>query len=225
MDTEFFDAKGLVILEKNYLEVYTYDKWNGNEIPEFHEGEQFVPDTLNMEAGKTTAPKLLTESDLISLMEKNEIGTDATIAEHIQKVIDRKYVYKESQYFKPLTLGTALVLGYNQVGLEDSLSKPQLRRSMEADLKEICSGNKTFDQVRRRSLAQYRDMFDMLKCNFSRIEQSMQTNFNLQDDRSHGGSGSSGSGSRGRGGGRGRGRGRGNNTTARGRGSRRGRGT
>ncbi|KAI7896848.1 DNA topoisomerase [Mucor mucedo] len=234
MDTEFFDAKGLVILEKNYLEVYTYDKWSGNEIPEFHEGDQFVPDSLNMEAGKTTAPKFLTESDLIGLMEKNEIGTDATIAEHIQKVIDRKYVYKEGTYFKPLTLGTALVLGYNQVGLEASLSKPQLRRSMEADLKEICNGNKTFEQVRRNSLAQYREMFDILKVNFSRIEQSMRTNFNMQDDRSHGGSGTSrnhGNGNRGAGRGRGtdsaptRGRG-GTRARARGRGrGQRGRGT
>lgn len=212
MDTEFFDVKGLVILERNYLQVYTYDKWSGNEIPEFNEGDKFVPDSLNMEPGKTTAPKLLTESDLIGLMEKNEIGTDATIAEHIQKILDRKYVYKENQYFKPLTLGTALVLGYNQVGLEFSLSKPQLRRSMEADLKEICNGNKTFEQVRRSALTQYLDMFTLLKSNFSRIEQSMQANFNERDDIIHGGSGSGGGGffnsDRGGRGGRGRGRGR-----------------
>ncbi|KAI8646254.1 DNA topoisomerase [Parasitella parasitica] len=130
MDTEYFDAKGLVILERNYLEVYTYDRWTGNQIPDFVEGDEFIPDTLKVESGHTTAPQLLTEPDLISMMEKNEIGTDATIADHIQKIIDRKYVYKENQYFKPLTLGIALILGYDQIGFETSLSKPFLRRKV-----------------------------------------------------------------------------------------------
>ncbi|KAI8047444.1 DNA topoisomerase [Gilbertella persicaria] len=128
MDTEYFDTKGLVILERNYLEVYPYDKWSGNEIPEFQEGHEFVPDTLEMMSGQTSPPRLLTETDLISMMEKNEIGTDATIAEHIQKILDREYVYKENQYFKPLTLGIALIKGYDQIGFESSLSKPFLRR-------------------------------------------------------------------------------------------------
>lgn len=128
MGTEFFDAKGLVILERNFLDVYPYDKWAGREIPEFQEGYEFVPDTLEMVDGQTTAPKLLTEPDLISMMEKNEIGTDATIADHIQTIIDRRYVYKENQYFKPLTLGIALIKGYEQIGLDLSLSKPLLRK-------------------------------------------------------------------------------------------------
>lgn len=130
MDTEYFDAKGLVILERNFLEVYPYDKWNGNEIPDFVEGDEFIPNTLKFESGHTSAPQLLTETDLISMMEKNEIGTDATIADHIQTVIDRHYIFKENQYFKPLTLGIALILGYDQIGFESSLSKPFLRRQV-----------------------------------------------------------------------------------------------
>lgn len=135
MDTEHFDAKGLVILEKNYLEVYIYDNWTGNQIPEFQEGDEFIPDTLEMQSGHTTAPRFLTEPDLIGMMEKNEIGTDATIADHIQKILDREYVFKENQYFKPLTLGIALTVGYDKIGLESSLSKPFLRR--QAGTKKI----------------------------------------------------------------------------------------
>ncbi|KAI9482671.1 MAG: DNA topoisomerase [Benjaminiella poitrasii] len=130
MDTEYFDTKGLMILERNFLEVYPYDKWKGNVIPEFHEGDEFIPDQLEMQEGKTSPPRLLTETDLIGMMEKNEIGTDATIAEHIQKILDREYVYKENQYFKPLTLGIALIVGYDKIGLESSLSKPFLRRQV-----------------------------------------------------------------------------------------------
>ncbi|KAI9488155.1 DNA topoisomerase [Zychaea mexicana] len=127
---EMFDAKGLIIAERNYLEVYTYDKWSTHVLPNFQENEQFMPSVLQLNSGKTEPPKLLTEYDLISLMEKNEIGTDATIAEHIKKICDRRYVYKDGQYFNPSTLGIALVLGYDEIGFETSLSKPFLRREV-----------------------------------------------------------------------------------------------
>lgn len=48
-----------------------------------------------MYKGTTSPPNLLTEEELVTLMDKNGIGTDATIAEHIKKVIDREYVKVE----------------------------------------------------------------------------------------------------------------------------------
>ena len=41
---------------------------------------------MMLEEGKTKPPNLLSESELISLMDKNGIGTDATIAEHIKTI-------------------------------------------------------------------------------------------------------------------------------------------
>jgi DNA topoisomerase-3 len=49
-----------------------------------------------MQQGKTTAPKHLTESDLITLMDKHGIGTDATIHEHIKNVRLRGYIIKKN---------------------------------------------------------------------------------------------------------------------------------
>ena len=42
---------------------------------------------MTLKNGKTQPPKLLSESDLISTMDQNKIGTDATIHEHIEKII------------------------------------------------------------------------------------------------------------------------------------------
>jgi DNA topoisomerase-3 len=143
---------GLIIRERNYLDVYIYDKWNGNHLPDFEVGERFMPDELELREGATTQPDLLTEADLVSLMDKNGIGplsppfptsllvltpsrpvgTDATIAEHIAKIIDREYVFKQRdgqvERLVPSTLGIGLVKAYDQVGLDNSLSKPHLRR-------------------------------------------------------------------------------------------------
>ena len=60
------------------------------------------------------------------------LGTDATIADHIKKILDREYAVKMPDgggeaVFKPSTLGIALVEGYDRIGFEMSLSKPLLR--------------------------------------------------------------------------------------------------
>jgi DNA topoisomerase III len=50
---------------------------------------------LQMIDGETKPPTLLSESDLISKMDQNGIGTDATIHEHIKTVQERNYAYKQ----------------------------------------------------------------------------------------------------------------------------------
>ncbi len=90
---ESFHAHGVVVLERNYLEVYVYDKWTGSvQLPKFTVGEMFEPTEALMTEGKTAPPNYLTEADLIALMDANGIGTDATMAEHIQKIQERDYV-------------------------------------------------------------------------------------------------------------------------------------
>lgn len=90
---ELFSAHGVIVLERNYLDVYIYEKWNDTaELPKFTVGEQFEPTEAMMTEGKTGPPSYLTEADLIALMDANGIGTDATMAEHIQKIQQREYV-------------------------------------------------------------------------------------------------------------------------------------
>lgn len=62
-------------MERNYLDVYTYDKWTGKHLPNFEEGQEFMPTVCELRDGTTTAPSYLTEADLVSLMDKNGIGT------------------------------------------------------------------------------------------------------------------------------------------------------
>ena len=104
--------KRLVIEDKGYLEIYPFDYWNNSYLPDFIEGENILPYSLNMEKGVTTPPNFLTESELIGLMDKNGIGTDATIHEHIKHIQDRGYAKRYGSIFKPTLLGTSLRYGY-----------------------------------------------------------------------------------------------------------------
>ncbi len=58
---------------------------------------EFEPTAIEKVSGSTEPPKLLTEADLIALMDKNGIGTDATQAEHIETIKNREYVFIENR--------------------------------------------------------------------------------------------------------------------------------
>lgn len=52
-----------------------------------------------MVEGTTSAPALLTEADLIALMDKHGIGTDATHAEHINTIKQRGVTTEFLHYY------------------------------------------------------------------------------------------------------------------------------
>lgn len=43
-------------------------------MPDYAEGDEFMPSICELREGETTAPNLLTEADLVGLMDKNGIG-------------------------------------------------------------------------------------------------------------------------------------------------------
>jgi DNA topoisomerase III len=53
---ECFYIKGLEITEKNYLNVYTYDKWNNKQINEYILNKKIGSFELNLVNGKTSPP-------------------------------------------------------------------------------------------------------------------------------------------------------------------------
>lgn len=54
----------------NYLEVYVYDKWTDKNIPVFTQGEKIMPTSLMMHEGTTSPPSLMSEPELIEIMDK-----------------------------------------------------------------------------------------------------------------------------------------------------------
>jgi len=94
---ETFNASGLVISERNYLDVYIYDRWESQQLARFVEGEVFEPTEAMLSEGKTSPPGYLTEPDLLALMNANGIGTDATTADHIVTIVNRQYVEARAQ--------------------------------------------------------------------------------------------------------------------------------
>jgi DNA topoisomerase III len=73
-------------------------------------GQSFPPTSCLLHEGQTIAPNPLSESELIELMDSHGIGTDATIPDHISKIVEREYVSRlADQRLVPTTLGMALM--------------------------------------------------------------------------------------------------------------------
>jgi DNA topoisomerase-3 len=149
MASEEFTARGLMILQKNWLDIYhPWERWSTGqgELPPVEVGSRVTPSSLLMKEGRTTAPQPISEVELISLMDRNGIGTDATIAQHITTIQDREYAQKDgAQRFSPTPLGIALVEGYNSMGYQ--LNKPDLRREMEHECNLVASAQKTKEDI------------------------------------------------------------------------------
>jgi DNA topoisomerase-3 len=150
---EKFSASGLAVTERNYLDIYIYKKWLSTvELPNFQQGDKVKLTSSQLQEGKTSPPKYMTESELIALMDANGIGTDATIADHIDKIINRGYVVKVKQgsteYILPSEFGMGLIQGFDAIEIDNiSLSKPFLRKQLETSLQQVVNGTASKQSV------------------------------------------------------------------------------
>lgn len=182
MNGEEFSANGLIILERNYLDVYTYFKWNAKEIPQYFRNEEFIPQSVLMNDGKTTPPQLLTESELIALMEKHEIGTDATHAEHIDTVQGRGYVKKlpKNGRFCPTKMGLTLYDGYRSMQFQH-LIKPELRSRLERDLVRIADCERDARDVAGEYIAEHKTIYEVCQRDKQKLVTAFSTNMVMEE--------------------------------------------
>ena len=76
-------------------------------------------------------------------MEKNNIGTDSTIHEHIKTIQDRHYAVKNNNTLKPTSLGASLIIAYRNLGMK--IADCDVRRMMEQNMERIAQGLVTRD--------------------------------------------------------------------------------
>lgn len=166
--TEKFISKGMKITSKGYLEIYIYDKWAENETGEFVVGQE-IPNNLEITTGKTTPPDYLSEAELIALMDKNGIGTDATIHEHILKIQVRGYAKMERYKICPTDLGINLIDAYEELNL--NINEPTLRKNLENGLKKICEGIREKDELVKEEIDIYKRVYLEFKAGIDKFKE------------------------------------------------------
>lgn len=164
---KYFTASSRSIVNKGYLEVFPWDII-GLEMnfPLLVKDQIVKIDKFLSEEVKTSPPEHLTESELITLMEENKIGTDASISTHIQNIINRKYVKikEETRHLIPTSFGKALIEALEE--FDNELVSPKIRNDIENTASELINGNKDYKSIVESSISVYKSkLAKMISCN------------------------------------------------------------
>lgn len=121
-------------------------------------GDEFYITDVKLNERMTSPPDYLSEADLISLMEKHGIGTDASIPTHIHNICLRNYVkVTPNRRLTPTRLGIVLVHGYQKIDKE--LVLPTMRAALEKELNQIAVGRAGYSTVLQQTLQEFRRKF------------------------------------------------------------------
>jgi DNA topoisomerase III len=167
-----FHTSGQTVVSRGWLDVFPFERWGSSTVPNYQQGQIVFPTDIMLRSGRTEAPQLLTETQLITTMDANGIGTDATIAQHIKTVVEREYVIREGNILKPSPLGIALVSAYEVAGLGE-LVRPTLRAQMELAMGDIARGEATKQQVLEAAVEMYKGKLQQLLTKLDAFEEEL----------------------------------------------------
>uniref|UniRef100_A0A0N4ZWC0 DNA topoisomerase n=1 Tax=Parastrongyloides trichosuri TaxID=131310 RepID=A0A0N4ZWC0_PARTI len=162
LNEEIFTYHTRQVTDKGYTSFLADEEVSEPFIPLNIEIDSLLPVvSLRSEKCKTKLLTHLTESELISLMEKHQIGTDASIAGHIENLMKRNFATIErGRKVVPTELGIKLIDIYEKI--DQCLISSSTRAETEMLLSEIASGKRDKNNVVSHILNKYSDIFDKL---------------------------------------------------------------
>ncbi|XP_008958125.1 DNA topoisomerase 3-beta-1 isoform X3 [Pan paniscus] len=174
---ELFTCSGKTVLSPGFTEVMPWQSVPLEEsLPTCQRGDAFPVGEVKMLEKQTNPPDYLTEAELITLMEKHGIGTDASIPVHINNICQRNYVTVESgRRLKPTNLGIVLVHGYYKIDAE--LVLPTIRSAVEKQLNLIAQGKADYRQVLGHTLDVFKRKFHYFVDSIAGMDELMEVSF------------------------------------------------
>ncbi|KAA3673979.1 DNA topoisomerase III [Paragonimus westermani] len=178
-DGELFTLTGTRLLDPGFTSILTWQVVEDKSIPDaalVRGAVLQLSQEPTLVEGKTGPPDYMTESELITAMERYGIGTDASIPTHIENIVQRAYVQLISgRRLQPTPLGIILVHGYQAIDAE--LVLPHMRRAVEEQLNCIARGEAQFDQVLQFVLAVFAAKYRYFIEHISAMDQLFEVSF------------------------------------------------
>eukprot|EP00808_Paulinella_micropora_P011679 g81653.t1 len=150
---------------------------------EVKEGQRVEVAAVELVEKRTSPPGYLTEAELISLMEKHGIGTDASIAVHINAICERKFVsLGAGRTLIPTDLGIVLVHGYYKI--DPDLVIPTTRGTVEKQLSLIAKGQAEHQAVVRHTLQVFQAKFKYFVESITKMDELFSAHFSTVETAS-----------------------------------------
>ncbi|TGC11546.1 DNA topoisomerase [Methanolobus halotolerans] len=181
---EIFDTTGSIMKDAGWLAVYPFETKNDKFLPNVELNKEVDVKKISNTKSRTTPPKRLTEAELLTLMDKNGIGTKATAPSHIET--NKKRGYFETKGKSIAILDTGFTLMESLDSTVPILVKPDIRARIEALIQDVEDGQKTFENSLEEGSHLIKEMYSQLSSGKEQIVMKMAgtiTDENISSDK------------------------------------------
>ncbi|TXT61834.1 MAG: Topoisomerase IA (Type III) [Promethearchaeota archaeon] len=130
-------------------------------------------DSIKFNEKETKPPPAYTDTTLLKLMEKHNLGTKSTRPVIMNILEDRDLIYKSKRRYKITDLGKFLIDQLKEVWLP--FLKPEFTGKLERLLEEIQNNNKNLDEVINKVRKEFLDLFDKFRANKKKLISKINT--------------------------------------------------
>ncbi|MEW4282232.1 DNA topoisomerase III [Priestia koreensis] len=136
LNGERFVAKGNRVIDLGFKKVIGKDgEDKESTLPPVEEGQMLSVQDVQLKSAFTEPPQRYTEADLLGKMEKHNLGTPATRADIIEKLLHSESIERQNNRLFPTKKGKQLI-----DLVADELTSPELTAKWESELEAIAKG-------------------------------------------------------------------------------------
>ena len=178
VEEKVYDSSCSVIKKMGFLKFLPFQKKEFvNEEDTLEKDFEYEITDINYEKRKIET--YITEAELIEEMEKNHIGTDASMSVHIENIERRGYVrVDEKRRLIPTKLGKALIEALEAV--EPDIVLPKNRAKIEEFVSLLAEGKKNYKEVLDYALAFYKKKYLSVSTQIDKLYQVFGRYFDME---------------------------------------------
>lgn len=156
---ESFSARETVVVDAGFKAITGKDEeLSGQKLGQITKGQSFSIGQVQAEKKLTEPPARFSESDILGQMEKYGLGTPATRAEIIERIIETEVVERKNGRLHPTPKGKQLMDLVNE-----ELTSPELTAKWEKELEAISRGKGDPKQFLKRIRQQTEQLISEIK--------------------------------------------------------------
>ncbi|MDD4658877.1 MAG: DNA topoisomerase III [Eubacteriales bacterium] len=160
VEGEEFRAKGRAVKAAGWKQAYDFEETENDaeqQLPQLEQGQKLLVRSCTALDRQTQPPARYTEASLLTVMEKHNLGTPATRADIIEKLLQTDSVERSGNWLLPTGKATQLL-----ELVPEELRSPELTAKWERELEAIARGqgdkNRFLQGIRRQAQAMVQEV-------------------------------------------------------------------
>ncbi|NYR15358.1 DNA topoisomerase [Pyrobaculum arsenaticum] len=170
------EAEGQLVVDEGYWRIYPWERQSSKPLPRVSPGDPARAVKVDVVERETEPPPQMTESELLALMKKYGIGTDATMQDHIHTNVRRGYMKITKGKCIPTDLGIALATSLFQFAPQ--LIEPTVRAKIEKALNSIVTDGTPPARLIYEIKKEFEEYYKALKARKEEIKKALETALN-----------------------------------------------